>query len=59
MKYTIMVETMQLIDAEAENEEAAIAQVKSKLDPRVAEAARFSIVYQVNFDEESKTYKLF
>jgi hypothetical protein len=57
MKYTIAIETMQIIETEAENAEAAIEVVKSQMDPRVAAAARFSIVYETEFSEEDQCYK--
>ena len=58
MKYLVAVETMQLVETEAENAEAAIEAVKSQLDPRVAAAAAFQIVQETVFDEESQTYKV-
>lgn len=58
MKYTVAVETMQLIEIDAETAEAAIEAVKSKLDPRVAAAAAFQVVQELTYDEESGTYKL-
>ncbi len=58
MKYTIAVQTEQLIEVDAETAEAAIEAVKSKLDPRVAAAARYEIVQELTYDEESGTYKL-
>lgn len=58
MKYTVAVETMQLIEIDAETAEAAIEAVKSKLEPRVAAAAAFQVAQELTYDEESGTYKL-
>ena len=58
MKYLVAVETMQLVETEAENAEAAIEAVKSQLDPRVAAAAAFQIVQETIYDEETKTYRI-
>ena len=58
MKYLVAVETMQLVETEAENAEAAIESVKSQLDPRVAAAAAFQIVQETIYDEETKTYRI-
>ena len=57
MKYIIAVETMQLVEVEAETAEAAMEVVKGQFDPRVAAAARFSIVYETEFSEEDQCYK--
>ena len=58
MKYLVAVETMQLVETEAENAEAAIEVVKNQLDPRVAAAAAFQIVQETIYDEETKTYRI-
>ena len=58
MKYLVAVETMQIIETDAENAEAAIESVKSQLDPRVATAAAFQIVQELTYDEESGSYKM-
>ena len=58
MKYLVAVETMQLVETEAENAEAAIEAVKNQLDPRVAAAAAFQIVQETIYDEETKTYRI-
>ena len=58
MKYLVAVETIQLVETEAENAEAAIEAVKSQLDPRVAAAAAFQIVQETIYDEETKTYRI-
>lgn len=58
MKYLVAVETMQFVETEAENAEAAIESVKSQLDPRVAAAAAFQIVQETIYDEETKTYRI-
>ena len=58
MKFTIAVQTEQFIEVDAENAEAAVEAVKSKLDPRIAAAAHYEIVQDLTYDEESGTYKL-
>ena len=58
MKYLVAVETMQIIETDAENAEAAIESVKSQLDPRVATAAAIQIVQELTYDEESGSYKM-
>ena len=58
MKYLVAVETMQFVETEAENAEAAIEAVKNQLDPRVAAAAAFQIVQETIYDEETKTYRI-
>ena len=58
MKYLVAVETMQIIETDAENAEAAIESVKSQLDPRVAAAAAFQIVQETIYDEETKTHRI-
>lgn len=58
MKYLVAVETMQFVETDAENAEAAIESVKSQLDPRVAAAAAFQIVQELTYDEESGSYKI-
>ena len=58
MKFTIAVQTEQLIEVDAETAEAAIEAVKSKLDPRVAAATAFQIVQETIYDEETKTYRI-
>ena len=55
MKYTVAIETMQLVEIEAETEERAIEIVKSQLDRQVA---HFSIVQETIYDEETKTYRI-
>ena len=58
MKFTITIETMQIVEVEAENAEAAIESVKSQLDPRVAATAAFQVVQELTYDEESGSYKM-
>ena len=57
MKYMITIETMQIVEIEAENAEAAMEVAKGQFDPRVAAAARFSIVYETEFSEEDQCSK--
>ena len=35
MKYKVLIKTIEIIDAEADNEAAALEQVKNKLNPRI------------------------
>ena len=58
MKYTVAIETIQFVETEAENAEAAIETVKSKMDPRVAAAAAFQIVQEATFNEETQAYTI-
>ena len=58
MKYLVAVETMQLVETEAENAEAAVEAVKNQLNPRIAAAAAFQIVQETIYDEETKTYRI-
>lgn len=58
MKYTVAIETMQIVETEAENAEAAIEAVKSKMDPRIAAAAAFQIVQEATFNEETQAYTI-
>ena len=53
MKYLVVMETYQLIEAEAENEEAAIEAVKKQIDPRIAAAATFSIAIEPILEEQT------
>ena len=57
MRYTISIETMRLVEIEAETAEAAMEVAKGQLDPRVAAAARFNILYETEFSEEDQCYK--
>ena len=58
MKYLIAIETTQMVEIESETAEAAIEVAKSKLDPRIAAAAAFQVVQEIDYDEETKTYKI-
>jgi hypothetical protein len=58
MKYMIAVETIQCVEVESETTEAAIEQVKSQMDPRVAAAAGFRVVTELVFDEASQSYTI-
>ena len=57
MKYTVTIETIQFVEIEAETAEAAMEAAKAQIDPRVAAAARFNIVYETEFSEEDQCYK--
>lgn len=58
MKYLISIETSQMVEIESETAEAAIEVAKSKLDPRIAASALFQVVREIDYDEETKTYKI-
>ncbi len=58
MKYLVAIETIQLVETEAETEERAIEIVKSQLDRQIARAAHFSIVQETVYDEETRTYRI-
>ena len=58
MKYLVAIETTQMVEIESETAEAAIEAAKSKLDPRIAAAASFQVVQEIDYDEETKTYKI-
>ena len=58
MKYLVAIETIQIVETDAENEEAAIETVKKQMDARVAAAASFSIVQELVYDEKSGSYKM-
>lgn len=58
MKYLIAIETTQIVEIESETAEAAIEVAKSKLDPRVAAAAAFQVVQEIDYDKKTKTYKI-
>lgn len=54
MKYSVVVESYMVIEADAENEEQAIEQVKSKLDPRFAATANYNIAQDYELKEEKE-----
>ena len=56
MKYTIEVETTQIIEVDAETAQQAIEHIKSQLDPRQAASARFNIVTELVYDAATNTY---
>lgn len=56
MKYTIEIETTQMVEVDAETAQQAIEQIKSQLDPRQAASARFSIVTELVYDAATNTY---
>ena len=58
MKYLVAIETIQIVETDAENEEAAIETVKKQMDARVAAAASFSIAQELVYDEKSGSYKM-
>lgn len=58
MKYLVAIETTQMVEIESETAEAAIEAAKSKLDPRMTAGASFQVVQEIDYDEETKTYKI-
>ena len=56
MKYAVAIETIQIVETEAETEDAAIEMVQKQLEPRVAAAAVFSIVRETTYNEETNSY---
>ena len=56
MKYTIEVETTQIVEVDAETAQQAIEHIKSRLDPRQAASVRFNIVTELVYDVATNTY---
>lgn len=56
MKYMIAIETTQYVEVESETAEAAIESVKSQLDPRVAAAAAFQVLTELQYDDATLAY---
>lgn len=56
MKYSIMVQTEQMIEVDAETAQQAIEYIKSQLDPRQAASAGFSVVTELVYDAATNTY---
>ena len=56
MRYTIVVQTEQMVEVDAETAQQAIEQIKSQLDPRQAASARFSVVTDLVYDAATNTY---
>ena len=56
MKYSIMIQTEQMVEVDAETAEQAIEQIKAQLDPRQAASARFSVVTNLVYDAATNTY---
>ena len=54
MTYTVVVQVNQYIDIDAETAEAAIEAVKAQLDPRVAAAAHYSIVKEMEEKQQEE-----
>lgn len=54
MTYTVVVQVNQYIDIDAETAEAAIEAVKTKLDPRVAASAHYSIVKDMEEQQQEE-----
>ena len=57
MKYSVVVESYIIVETDAENEEQAIEQVKSKLDPRFAATAFYSVAKEYELQEKEKEIK--
>ena len=56
MRYTITVQTEQMVEVDADTAQQAIEQIKSQLDPRQAASARFSVVTDLVYDAATNTY---
>ena len=56
MRYTIAVQTEQMVEVDADTAQQAIEQIKSQLDPRQAASARFSVVTDLVYDAATNTY---
>ena len=56
MRYTIAVQTEQMVEVDADTVQQAIEQIKSQLDPRQAASARFSVVTNLVYDAATNTY---
>ena len=56
MKYTVGIETTQMVEVDAETAQQAIEQIKSQLDPRQAASAQFHIVTELVYDAATNTY---
>ena len=56
MRYTIVVQTEQMIEVDADTAQQAIEQIKSQLDPRQAASARFSVATDLVYDATTDTY---
>ena len=56
MRYTVEIETTQMVEVDAETAQQAIEQIKLQLDPRQAASARFHIVTELVYDAATNTY---
>jgi hypothetical protein len=56
MRYTVAVQTEQMVEVDADTAQQAIEQIKSQLDPRQAASARFYIVTELVYDAATNTY---
>ena len=56
MKFTIAIQTEQFVETEAETAEAAIESVKSQMDPRIAAAAAFQVLTELQYDDATLAY---
>lgn len=56
MRYTVVVQTEQMIEVDADTAQQAIEQIKSQLDPRQAASARFSVATDLVYDAATDTY---
>ena len=56
MRYTIAVQTEQMVEVDADTAQQAIEQIKSQLDPRQAASTRFSVVTDLVYDAATNTY---
>lgn len=58
MKYLISIQIDTVAEIEAQDAAAALNAVKANMDPRQAASARFEVIQELKYDEESKTYKV-
>jgi hypothetical protein len=56
MRYTLAVQTEQMVEVDADTAQEAIEKIKSQLDPRQAASARFSVVTDLVYDAATNTY---
>ena len=58
MKYLVAIETIQLVETDAETEDAAIELVKQKINYKPTDAAKINIVKEAIYNEEKTIYEI-
>jgi hypothetical protein len=58
MKYLVAIETIQLVETDAETEDAAIELVKQKINYKPTDATKISIVKEAIYNEEKTIYEI-